>query len=102
MPARGATALSLEACPRARRQWRRPMTRPQTATRIQSDAATDRGPTNGAHVAVNGHAIERPRPSAKEVKAKKKIIARKYKLQRLQRDPDANDKAVTGRRPNET
>jgi hypothetical protein len=54
-------------------------------------------PNGASHVAVNGHAvIERPRarPSAQEVKAKKKAIARKYKQRRLQRDPDCINKTM--------
>jgi hypothetical protein len=44
----------------------------------------------------------RARPSAQEVAAKKKVIAWKYKRQRLQRDPDSINKTLMGRRRNET
>jgi len=44
----------------------------------------------------------RARPSAQEVAAKKKVIAWKYKRQRLRRDPDSINKTLMGRRRNET
>jgi hypothetical protein len=80
-----------------------------------SAAAADRGATNGkladittgtaAASPVNGHAIERPRPSAQEqeeVRKAKKAIAWKYKQRQRQRDPDAVSKIMMGRRRNET
>jgi hypothetical protein len=81
--------------------------------RETSDAAADSGATNGkladittgtaaaltpGTTGVGTFRVPRPRPTAKEVKAKKKAIAREYKRQRRQRDPDSLNKTMMGRR----
>jgi hypothetical protein len=78
-----------------------------------SDTAADRGSTgstnsappveathatNASHAAVNGHARDESRAWEKEVRAKKKVIAWKYRQRQRQRDPDSFNKTWMGKR----
>jgi hypothetical protein len=78
---------------------RRRDTSDAAADRVPAPAHTDvrRGASNGAH-----SARDESRAWAKEVKAKKKAIAWRYRQQRQQRHPDSFNKTWVGRRRYET